>query len=123
MRPIDFPESNTIFAKHQGEYVSLPAFYDYSNLDGERHFGRVVHCWKLSWRERLRVILSGRMWVQVLTFEKPLQPVRLATEKPLMPVQLEFLHSAPYIDEREASGANDNHGAATRGLGVSDEGA
>jgi hypothetical protein len=33
-------------------------------------------------RERLKVLLTGKVWQQVLTFNKPLQPQLMAVEKP-----------------------------------------
>lgn len=79
MKPIDFPEQMPVYAKHQPEYLPLPA----------HHFGddegRIACCWSLSWRERLRVLFTGRIWRQVLSFHRPLQPQLLSTEKPTMP--------------------------------------
>lgn len=80
MNIIEFPEQTTVYAKDQPQYRALPA-YRYRD-DGE---GRIVCCWSLSWRERLRVLLTGRVWHQILTFNQPLQPQLLGVEKPDMP--------------------------------------
>lgn len=78
MNLIDFPEQNTVFAKDQPQYRALPA----------RRFGdsegRIACCWSLTWRERLRVLWTGCIWHQVLTFNQPLQPQLLTVEKPEM---------------------------------------
>lgn len=66
------------FAKDQPEYLPLPA---YRSLDGY-----VVTRWRLTWRERIRVMLRGDLWLSVMTFNKPLQPVKLLTEFPLSDV-------------------------------------
>lgn len=78
MKPVAFPEENAIFAKNQPQYLPLPAFRDVG-LDG-----RVVCCWSLTWKERLQVLLRGRIWLQMLTFHKSLQPHKLTVDKPDM---------------------------------------
>lgn len=66
MKPIEFNEQNIVYAKDQPEYLPLPA---YRSTDG-----MVISCWALNWRERLRVLFTGRIWFNVLTFNQPLQP-------------------------------------------------
>jgi hypothetical protein len=73
MTPAKFPQQNIVFAKDQPEYNQLPA---YRNENGE-----VLVCWKLTLRERLRVLLGGRIWHRMLTFNQPLQPQYLTTIK------------------------------------------
>ena len=68
MKPVEFAEQNCVYAKDQPEYLPLPV---HKTLDGE-----VTSCWGLTWRERLRVLLTGRIWWTVLTFNHPLQPQR-----------------------------------------------
>ncbi len=76
MNPIAFNGHNVVFAKDQPQYRQLPAFR-LGDMDGT-----VVFCWSLTWRERLQVLLTGRVWHQVLTFHGALQPQLLTTEKP-----------------------------------------
>jgi len=64
------------FAANQPEYNALPAFRDSD--------GTVITRWKLSFRERLRILLHGDLWLWVLTFNNPLQPVVLETTPPKM---------------------------------------
>jgi hypothetical protein len=64
----------TIFAKDQPQYNQLPAYVDSQ--------GAVITRWKLTWRERLRILFSGNLWLIVLTFGRPLQPVKLETACP-----------------------------------------
>lgn len=66
MRPIEFPEQNCVYAKDQPEYQPLPAH--------KTDDGMVVSCWALTWRERLQVLFSGKVWWSVLTFNQRLQP-------------------------------------------------
>ena len=65
-----------VFAKDQPEYAPLPAIRD----SGQE--GVVTTRWHLSWRERLQVLLHGNLWLQLLTFHQPLQPVALTTKRP-----------------------------------------
>jgi len=64
----------TEFAKTQAEYQSLPAF--------RQADGAVLTRWHLSWRERLRVLCKGDVYLSVLTFNRPLQPIALEVEPP-----------------------------------------
>jgi hypothetical protein len=69
-----FPEANAVYAKDQAQYLPMPAHTDRS--------GVVTCCWKLTWAERLSLLLTGRIWHQILTFRKPLQPQLLLVDKP-----------------------------------------
>ena len=77
MKPIDFPESNVVFAKDQPEYLPLPAVCNPKDPSGETTFG-----WKLSWRDRWDILRHGEIWQSVLTFKQPIQPQLLAVKKP-----------------------------------------
>ncbi len=63
------------FAENQPEYIPLPAH--------RQPDGTVTTRWRLTWRERLRILLTGDLWLQVLTFNRPLQPVKLDTQCPI----------------------------------------
>ena len=73
MKPIQFKEQNVTFAENQDEYIALPAFY----LNGE-----VVTCWKASWKDRLRILFVGRIWLHILKFDNPLQPIYMQATYP-----------------------------------------
>lgn len=75
MVPVRFPEANVTFAENQPEYQPLPAF---RNPGGH---GEVISCWKLSWRERLRLLITGRLWCSLLMFGQPLTPSFFTTKK------------------------------------------
>ena len=79
MNLIEFPEQTVVIAKDQPQYLPLPA-YRWPN-DPE---GRIACCWQLTWRERFLVLIRGRLWHQVLTFNSALQPQLLTVEKPKM---------------------------------------
>lgn len=82
MKPIEFPEVNTVFAKDQPQYLQLPAHVEpHDKYDPGR---RATFCWQLSWRERVAILFTGRLWHQVLTFNSPLQPQKLMVRKPAL---------------------------------------
>ena len=68
MKPVEFAEQNCVYAKDQPEYLPLPVH--------KTEDGTVISCWALTWRERLRILLAGKMWWSVMTFNHPLQPQR-----------------------------------------------
>ena len=72
MEAVKFKESNVVFAENQDEYKSLPAYRDNN--------GVVVTCWKLSEDEIKMINETGRIYLETLTFNKPLQPVMLTTD-------------------------------------------
>ena len=59
-------EHEMMFAKDQPEYQPLPAI---RTTDGQ-----VITHWRLSFRERLRVLFTGSLFLRQLTFNEPLQP-------------------------------------------------
>ena len=76
MKPISFPEQSCTYAENQPEYLPFPVH--------RADDGCVTACWKLTWRERLAVLWTGRLWHQMLTFNKPLQPQKLLATKPML---------------------------------------
>ena len=70
---LDLPE--TVFAKNQPEYLPLPSY--------RTDDGIVVTRWKLSFAERLTLLFSGNLWLSVLTYNRPLQPVKIEVHPPL----------------------------------------
>lgn len=74
MRPINFNEVNVVIAKDQPQYLPLPAKKD---VDGV-----VTSCWGMTFLERIKILFSGRIWVQNMTFNQPLQPQKISVEKP-----------------------------------------
>jgi len=73
MDAIEFKEQNIVIAKDQPEYIPLPALVDEN--------GNVVTCWKLSTDEIEKISKTGELWLQVMTFNQPLQPLYLTVEK------------------------------------------
>jgi len=80
MKLIEFDEQTVVIAKPQ--YLPMPAYVDEHSPTGE-----IVVCWQLTWRERLQVLMRGKLWHSIWTFGGSVQPVRLTTDKPAMPTQ------------------------------------
>jgi hypothetical protein len=106
MTPVD-PEidllESVVYAKDQPPYLPLPVS---RSTDGE-----VVSCWKLSLGGRLRVLLTGKIYITLLTFNKPLTPIRVSEEKPVYveaPISI-YSGGSP---EPVAEKAHDDAGAA-----------
>lgn len=75
MKPIKFKEANIVFAEDQPEYIPLPAFR--SNTPE----GQVISCWTLSFRERIKVLFKGKIWLSLMMFGAPLAPSIVTTKK------------------------------------------
>ena len=74
---IEFPEQTVVIAKNQPEYRPLPAFR-YPNDEK----GRICFCWKIDFLDRIKILFTGKIWHEVLTFNQPLQPQLLIVDKP-----------------------------------------
>lgn len=74
MRLIEFPGQTHIIAKNQPQYLPMPAHVSDQ--------GVVTVCWSLTWRERARLLLTGQLWHQILTFSQPVQPQKLLAARP-----------------------------------------
>lgn len=61
----------------QPQYKPLPAIV---GADGE-----TLTRWRLSWRARLRVLVTGDLYVSQLTFGQPLQPILVEDELTVIP--------------------------------------
>jgi hypothetical protein len=79
MRPIEFKGCNVVFAKHQPQYLSLPA---HRSADG-----MITSCWQMTGWEKLKVFFSGKIWLTILVFNSPLQPQRLSVSSPIVKVK------------------------------------
>ena len=74
MKPIEFPGANVVWAKDQPEYQPLPA-----RVEGDI----TLTCWRLTWWERLKVLLLGRLWLQQMNYRQPLQPQLPSVDSPI----------------------------------------
>lgn len=76
MIPVQFPESNAVLAREQGEYEPL-AIYAFGDKEG-----RVACCFRLSDVEIEELRQTRTLWVQQLTFNRRFQPIALSTQRP-----------------------------------------
>lgn len=75
MKPVEFPEVNKRWGEGQPEYQVLPAYSD----------SRVtIACWQMTWRERLKVLFTGRIWCRLMNFGGPLTPSLLEVDSPFI---------------------------------------
>lgn len=89
MIPVQFPESNGVVARDQGEYEPLPI---YAFGDAE---GRIVCCFRLSPAELAEIVKTRTLWVQQLTFNRSFQPIALSTQRPEDLPQVEAAQPKP----------------------------
>lgn len=79
MKAIQFPESNsTIGGEKNGQpqYYALPIYYDVDDKEGN-----VVYCHRLSLRERLNILIHGKLWSSQRTFRVGFHPTFHCTLK------------------------------------------
>ena len=73
MRPVSLSPTASIdgmevvYAADQPEYQPLPVW--------RWPDGTLITRWRLTWRERIRALLGGDLYLQVMTFGNPLQPL------------------------------------------------
>lgn len=77
MEPVRFKGVNCYIAEDQDQYLTLPAYKEIGEC------GAVTSCWKLSWKERIKIVFSGCIFFTVWTFNEPLQPQRPHLNFPL----------------------------------------
>jgi hypothetical protein len=99
MKPVEFKQQNIVIAKDQKPYIPLPAHV------GDN--GQAISCWGLTLRERIYLLFTGRLWLSVLTFGRPLQPLKLMAADPFEPSWIERCGLslgaiAPEVDKLEA---------------------
>lgn len=73
MKPIAFKQQNAIFTAPAGmseeQCSDLPAYRD----DAE-----IISCWKMSWCERLKMLVTGVIWFSVMGDRQP--PICLSVD-------------------------------------------
>lgn len=75
MKPIKFKYHNVVYSENQSEYQELPA------LKMDTTEGEIISCWKLSLKERITILLTGKMWLSLMSFNKPLTPSFLSVDR------------------------------------------
>lgn len=77
MNIVKFKECNAVYAEDQPQYLQLPC---HKTTDGV-----VTSCWSLNLKERLLVLFKGRIFLRLLTFNQPLQPLKMSVANPVNP--------------------------------------
>lgn len=91
MKPTTFSEVNHTYAKDQPEYIPLPG-HKVKDTQGE-----FIFCMKLSIIERIKLLLTCRLWCSLLTFNQPLSPSFFTTNKlEMFKVKLTWLGKVNY---------------------------
>lgn len=62
MRPVDFEQANGTLTGGPAE--SFGTEDDVSDLPVYRDESETISCWKASFKERLRVLFTGRVWLR-----------------------------------------------------------
>jgi hypothetical protein len=80
MTPSHFKEANGMLGG--GPASTYGTGDDVVDLPVHRADGQIISCWRLSWFDRVRVLVTGRVWLHVLA-RTTHSPVKLATEFPV----------------------------------------
>ena len=78
MKLIEFKGQNVVIAKDQPEYLPMPAY----RIPHDPR-GTIICCWKLSIKERIKLLFKGNIWHRILTFNGSVQPQLLEVDNPL----------------------------------------
>lgn len=71
-----FEDLEIIIVKDQPEYLSLPSIFLGDKV------GTIINRWKLTWKERIRIFLKGDLYLEIMTFNHFLLPIRPSVEAP-----------------------------------------
>lgn len=74
LTPVAFPEANAVLGKGQEQYQPLPVY--------RAKDGLTVSCWRLTFWQRVKLLVTGRVWVMQLTFNQMFQPQLLQADSP-----------------------------------------
>lgn len=71
MKPINFSEANTELKKPKSmtsdECQPLPVF---------RNGSQCISCWRPTWRERLSILIYGKVWLRIYGSDQPPVTIR-----------------------------------------------
>lgn len=76
MTPVNFPEANIVLGANQPQYEPLHAY----RAPDDPH-GCVTCCFELTDAEIEELVLTRKLWMRQLTFNRPFQPIALSTQK------------------------------------------
>jgi len=74
MQAIDFDQRTHKIAENQPQYLTLPAHISED--------GRVTTCWEPTEEERAAIANGANIFLECMTFNRPLQPLRMSLDAP-----------------------------------------
>lgn len=86
-RPIDFPQANFTYTAPPGMEDSC------GKLRCFRAPGQAISCWKFPIVDRIRFLVTGKMWAYMLMDAHP--PISFMTTSPFGPVPMQVDESEP----------------------------
>lgn len=78
MQPVKFPQMTATLAEDQPEYLPLPVW---------QNRVETISQWKLTWRERFKVLFTGRLWLRQYNWGSDLQPQCPQIDTPFLKVK------------------------------------
>ena len=66
-QPVDFKQSNFVWkgwpkSEERDEVLDLPSF---------KYGNETISCWELTWKEKLSILFTGRVWLRVFGRQPP----------------------------------------------------
>lgn len=74
---VKFKGHNLVFGRNQSEYAQLPAY-----MPPNDPRGMATMCFQFTPEEIMLIAETGHVWLTMLTFGQPLQPIQLDVQKP-----------------------------------------
>lgn len=75
MENVKFEGCNVVYGTGQPEYTPLHA---------QKSGNITITCYKLTFKERIKILFSGRLWLGQMNFGDPLQPQLPALDKEIL---------------------------------------
>jgi len=77
-KPTEFKECNSVQLGYEQDDLKV------ADLPSWRNEQETISCWKLSWKERLFAMFTGKIWCRVLTYDNKLQPLEITGLSPFV---------------------------------------
>lgn len=81
MNPIKFKGMQTSLGRPDGTTEEQSGPLPIVHLNREAMGTTCVSCWRMSWRERLKALVTGRVWVEVWSGATQ-PPISIGADKP-----------------------------------------
>lgn len=94
MKSVKFPQSNVVFGADQPQYAPLHAYQQPNDPSGA-----TTMCFELDADELAVLLRTNKLYLTVLTYNGPLQPIGLTTLSPFPESGREHVCKAPPISD------------------------